>query len=392
MREATSISSPSPDSKDSKFVAMVAGEASGDLHGANLVKAIRHLRPDISFAGIGGKKMEAAGVKIFVPSSDMAVVGLSEVFSRFHTITRALSRLKTTLKKQRPDLLILIDYPDFNLHLARKAKRLHIPVLYYISPQVWAWREGRVRKIRRRVDRMAVILPFEEAFYRERGMAVDYVGHPLLDACPKEFDKKDIKSKLGLEGAYPVVGIVPGSRKEEVQNVLPVMVRAAEILKERFPNIRCLLPLAETIEEEWVRSFLRNSTVKVEIQKENIYEVLGVCDLVLITSGTATLEAAIMGVPMVISYRVSPLSYWIGKRIIKVPHIGLVNLVAQDDVVPELIQDEMTFERLAEEASSILKDDRKRTRMIAAMKKVRESLGTGGASVRAARIALQMMR
>ena len=371
---------------------IVAGEASGDLHGANLVRAMRRLSPGISFAGIGGKKMEGAGVEILVPSSDMAVVGLTEVFSRFHTIRKALSRLKTTLKKGRPNLLILIDYPDFNLHLAKTAKRLQVPALYYISPQVWAWREGRVRKIRRRIDRMAVILPFEEDFYRERGVSVEYVGHPLLDACPKGLDKKDVALKLGVEGVYPVVGIMPGSRKEEVGNVLPVMVSAVRILKERFPSIRCLLPLAETIDDEFVRSFLRDSPVEIDILKGDVYEALGACDLVLITSGTATLEAAIMGVPMVIVYRVSSFSSWIGKMMIKVPHIGLVNLVAQDDVVPELIQNDMTSPRLADEALSILEDTQKRMLMITALKKVRESLGTGGASGRAARIAMELMR
>ena len=378
--------------RDFKLVAIVAGEASGDLHGSNLVEAMKRLDPGIVFCGIGGKKMERAGVKILTSSSDMAVVGLTEALYRLQTIARASRKLKSILKTNRPDLIILIDYPDFNIHIARTAKRLHIPVLYYISPQVWAWRKGRVRKIARRVDYMAVILPFEDAFYRHRGMKVDYVGHPLMDTCPQVVDQEQIISRLGLNRGYPVVGLLPGSRKEEIRNLLPVMVKAGEILIRHYPGIRFLLPLAQTIDPEFIQPFIDDTPLDIRVIKEDIYEVLSACNLALVASGTATLQTAIMGVPMVVVYKVSPISYWIGKIAVKVPYISLVNLVAGEEVVPELIQDNVVPERLARESITILEDDVIREDMINKLKGIKEGLGRGGASEKTAAIAVEMMR
>jgi lipid-A-disaccharide synthase len=379
-------------SKDVRLVLIVAGEASADLHGSNLVKAMKTLDPSIVFWGIGGKKMERSGVKILISSSDMAVVGLTEAFSRLHTIAKASRKLKSILKRNRPDLLILIDYPDFNIHIARTAKRFHVPVLYYVSPQVWAWRKGRVSKIARRVDHMAVILPFEEPLYIERGMRVDYVGHPLLDSCPQQVDRGQVVKRLGLNEGYPVVGLLPGSRKDEIRNLLPVMVGTLEILARRYPNIQCLLPLAETIEPELIQSFIEHSAVEIKVTQVDIYEVLSVCDVALVASGTATLQTAIMGVPMVVVYRISPISYWIAKMVVKVPYISLVNLVAGEEVVPELIQHEVVPERLAQEALSLLDDRRARVGMINKLSRIKEGLGRGGASERTAAIALEMMK
>lgn len=367
---------------------MVAGEASADLHGSNLVKAIKASCPGVTFCGIGGTNMKQAGVKILVSSSDMAVVGLTEVLQRLHTIFRAANKLKATLKTHHPDLLILIDYPDFNLYMARIAKRLKIPVLYYISPQVWAWRSGRVKKIAKRVDRMAVILPFEEEFYRKRGVNVDYVGHPLLDA---------FESAIPLPAGQPatrnpVVGLVPGSRREEIRNMLPIMIKSAEILKIRYPDLRCLLPLAKTIEPEFIDSFIRKSSLNIEVHQGDIYEVLDRCHIALVTSGTATLDAAIMAVPMVIVYKVTPLSYRIGKVLIKTSFIGLANLVAGERVVPELIQDEVTPERLADEALTLIENEHVRKKMITKLHGIRKRLGEGGASERTAKIAAEMMK
>jgi lipid-A-disaccharide synthase len=389
LKEATKILSPFPDSREHKFVVIVAGEASADLHGSNLVKAMKRLDPGLIFEGIGGKEMERAGVKLLFSSSDMAVVGLTEVLSRLHTIVRASKKLKSILKDKRPDLLILIDYPDFNIHLAGIAKRFQVPVLYYISPQVWAWRKGRVRKISRRVDRMAVILPFEEEFYRRRGIKVDYVGHPLLDAFEC---RKTNHDSLSSEFRFPVVGLLPGSRKEEIRNLLPVMVQATGLLALRYSGIRCVLPLAPTIDLEFVQSFIHNSPVEIKVIQGDVHEVLSACDVALVASGTATLDTAIMGVPMAIAYKVSSVSYWIGRMLIKVPHIGLVNLVAGEEVVPELIQHEVTAERLAREVEIILEDREVRVKMKDKLKRVKEGLGRGGASERTARIAMEMMR
>jgi lipid-A-disaccharide synthase len=377
-------------------VLIVAGEASADLHGSHLVKALKGLQPDVAFWGIGGSHMAQAGVRILVSSSDMAVVGLTEVVQRLHTIVRAARTIKSVLKQIRPDLLILIDYPEFNLYLARIARSLQIPVFYYISPQVWAWRRGRVKKIAKRVDRMAVILPFEEAFYRDRGLEVVYVGHPLLDEV-NSAQRRESSCVNGsrLQGAVsahdPIVGLLPGSREEEIRNLLPVMIQAIEILRPRYPRIGCLLPLAKTITHSDIDGFLRGSQAPIKVVEEDIYGALNCCRVVLVASGTATLDVAIMGVPMVVLYKVSPLSYWLGKKLIKVPFISLVNLIAGEQVVPELIQGDVTPERLADAALSLIEVEKTRLTMIKKLKKVRMDLGEGGASEKAASIAIEMM-
>jgi lipid-A-disaccharide synthase len=376
-----------------KYVLMVAGEASGELHGANLVRAMKGLNPDIAVSGIGGRRMEEAGVEILIPCSDMAVVGLTEVFSRLAAIIRAHLTIRSMLKKSPPDLLILIDYPDFNIHLAGAARRCGVPVLYYISPQVWAWRRGRVRKIARRVDRMAVILPFEREFYRNTGarMTVDYVGHPLIDNVPDDLDKEEIKRELGLGKDDKILGLLPGSREEEVKRLLPSMIDAADILSSRYAGLKCVLPVAQTISHDLIRSIARRSSLEIIIAPKDIYRGLAVCDMAIVASGTATLETAIMGVPMIIAYRVSPLSFWIGKMLVKVPYVGLVNLVAGKKVVPELIQEEVTPQGLADKAISILEDEKTKTAMVKDLRMVKERLGSPGASIRTARIALKMM-
>jgi lipid-A-disaccharide synthase len=375
---------------ESRLTLIVAGEASADLHGSNLVRAMKNLDSQLAFWGIGGRMMEEAGVKILVPSSDMAVVGLTEVFSRWRTIFKAYFQLKSILKHRRPDLVILIDYPDFNIPLARQAKRSNVPVLYYISPQVWAWRAGRMKKLARRVDRMAVILPFEEGYFRRKGMIVDYVGHPLLDAIPAGLNKREAVMHFGLEGRSPIIGLLPGSRKEEVVRLLPPMVEAVELLETRYPMLACLVPCASTISPELIESVTGQSTVSVKIIEGGIYRVLSACDFALVKSGTATLEAAIMGVPMVIVYHVSPISYWAARMAVKVPFIGLVNLVAGERVVPELIQKDMTPENLVREAVDILEDSHRREKMVKKLGEVREKLRKG-ASERTAQIALEMM-
>jgi lipid-A-disaccharide synthase len=266
-------------------------------------------------------------------------------------------------------------------------------VLYYISPQIWAWRRGRVRKIARRVDRMAVILPFEREFYLNAGagMTIDYVGHPLIDNVPYDLDKEEIKRELGLGKGNKILGLLPGSRDEEVKRLLPPMINAAEILSSRYAGLKCLLPVAQTIPHDLIRSMIRRSSLEIIIAPKDVYRALAVCDTAMVASGTATLETAIMGVPMIIAYRVSPLSFWIGKMVVKVPYVGLVNLVAGKEVVPELIQNEVTPQGLADKAISILEDEKTKTAMIKDLQMVRERLGSPGASLRTARIALDMM-
>ena len=392
LREDVGISRPHVNEGNPRHVLIVAGEASGDLHGANLVRAMKRQDPTITVSGIGGTQMEQAGVKILISASEMAVVGMTEVFLRLRVIFRARQKLKNLLKNDPPPaLLILIDYPDFNIHLASLAKRWNVPVLYYISPQVWAWRRGRVNKLAKRVDRMAVILPFEEDFYRDRGVDVTYVGHPLLDAIPDNLKKEEVIGEMGLQNGSPVLGLLPGSRQEEIKNVLPSMIKACEILSSRYPNLECVLPIASTVSVEWVQSFLAESCVKIHISNLDIYRTLRACDLALVASGTATLETAIMGIPMIVVYRVSPISYWIGKKLIKIPYVSLANFVAGKPIVPELIQKELSPDRLADEALKILEGRQRRGDMIRNLEAVRNRLGERGASERAARITFEMM-
>ena len=378
----------------SKHVLIVAGEASGDLHGATLVKAMKELDRDIFFQGIGGDKMVIAGVNIIEHSSQMAVVGLTEVFSRSSTILKSYFKLRSILKNEQPDLLILIDYPGFNISLAGAAKKFGIPVLYYISPQLWAWRSGRVKKISERVNRMAVILPFEKEFYNNMGssMPVEYVGHPLMDQVPMNLKKDIIEKEFGINSGDTVIGLLPGSRNEEVKKLLPDMVGAAEIISSGVDNLKCILPVAPTISRELVNRITGKSPLNIITASKGVYPVLCVSDMAFVASGTATLETAIMGVPMIITYRISPLSFRIAKRVVKVPYVGLVNLVAGEEVAPELLQENVTPQVLAEKALEILNDIDRKTAVRKKLESVKNSLGEPGASVRTAGIAFEMIK
>jgi lipid-A-disaccharide synthase len=336
--------------------------------------------------------MERVGVRIMYQLSAMAVVGITEIIPKIRYIFRALRELKLVLKVTPPDLLILIDYPGFNLNLAKKAHSLGIPVFYYIPPQVWAWWERRVRKIAKMVDRVAVILPFEKEFYRKHGLKVEYVGHPLLDiSLPKSGEEK-IKESLDINHKkIPILGLFPGSRDEEIVRMLPAMIGAAEIICRDYPSLCCILPLASTVREDVAMPLIENAKIDIKIGRLDTKEILKIADLALIASGTATLEAAIMETPVVIVYKVSYLSYILGRFLIKVSNIGLVNLVAGKAIVPELIQGKATALRLAEEALAILKNETLKKDMKKGLKLVHEQLGQGGAAKKAAHIAGEMM-
>jgi len=378
----------------SKHVLIVAGEASGDLHGANLVKAMQELDRDITFQGIGGDKMVIAGVDIVEHSSQMAVVGLTEVFSKSNIILKAYFRLRSIIKKQNPALLILIDYPGFNIILAGLAKKFGIPVLYYISPQIWAWRSGRAEKISRRVDSMAVILPFEKDFYHKMGvdMPVEYVGHPLMDQVPEHLNREYLAKEFGIKSGDTVIGLLPGSRNQEIKKLLPDMLGAAQIISSRVENLKCIIPVAPTISPDLINRVTGNSTLNIITTGRGIYHALKVCDLAFVASGTATLETAIMGVPMIITYRISPLSFNIARRVVKVPYVGLVNLVAGEEVAPELLQEEVNPEKIAEKALEILCDNTKKGEVKEKLAYVADRLGAPGASARTAGIALELMK
>ena len=370
---------------------IVAGEASGDLHGGNLVRAMHRIEPNLSFYGVGGKNMQRAGVELLADAADMAVVGLTEVLYKLGPILRVMNRLKASLKMERPDLVILIDYPDFNLPLAKAANRRGIKVLYYISPQVWAWRKARIETIRKTVNRMAVILPFEEKFYRDAGVDVTFVGHPLLDEVKKKYSRPEAFRRFGLKEESTTVGILPGSRISEVGRLLPEMLKACRILTEKLSPLQFVLPLAGTLDPGFVRDILRQFPVKVNVIQDEIYDVIGVSDAAIVASGTATLETALLETPMVVVYKVSPASYAIGRRFISVEHIALANIIAGRTIVPELIQDEATPERIADEIRDLIVQRGKAREMKLSLAEIRGKLGAPGASLRAAQLACDML-
>ncbi len=374
-----------------KKILIIAGEASGDLHGSGVVRSLLRLSPDVQVYGVGSGNMRQAGAELIIDSSQLAVVGIIEVFGKIGNLFKAYWQLKEFIKTNHLALLILIDFPDFNLLLARVAKSVGVPVLYYISPQVWAWRSGRVKKIANRVDKMAVILPFEVAIFRQAGLDVEFVGHPLLDVLDLNRQDISLPNTEEWKGA-PLIALLPGSRAKEVNSLLPSMKRAAEIIREKKPGARFILAAAPSLNVKEVKEFLKSSDVSVTIVQGQTYQVIKAADLVIVASGTATLETAILDKPMVILYHVSSLSYWIGKALVKVNWIGLVNIIAGKSVVPELLQQEAKGERIAAEVLKILEDESCRQEILQGLAEVRAKLGTPGAAERVAKMALNIMK
>jgi lipid-A-disaccharide synthase len=376
----------------SKKILMVAGETSGDLHGAHLVEAIHQIDPEVQFFGVGGEHLERKGMKLLYHSHSLSVVGITEAISKLGTVLKALGRLESSLEQERPNLVILIDFPEFNLRLAKIARRKGIPVLYYISPQVWAWRHARVKLIAERVKKMVVFFPFEVPLYKAAGVDVEWVGHPLLDIAKPALSKEVAFRKFGLDPQRRTIGLLPGSRTHEVERLLPPLLASAHLLQKEIPDLQFVIPLAPGFKEASLSPWMKNSSVAVKLIEGWTYDVMNISELLILASGTATLEAAILGKPMIIVYKVSLLSSWVGRAMIRVNHIGLVNLVAGKGIAPELIQKDVNPKRIAEEALRILKDLVLRQKMVECLKEVRQRLGNPGAAQRAARIVMSMLQ
>ncbi len=378
-------------SNKNKTIMIIAGEASGDMHGASLVREMLNINPALRFYGIGGKKLREEGVELLADASEMAVVGLTEAVSKLRNIFKTMGKMKKSMDERRPDLVILIDYPDFNLPLAKAASKKGIKVLYYISPQVWAWRKGRIGKIKKTVNKMAVILPFEVETYRREGFTVNYVGHPLLDMVKAGSSKQDLRKKFDLAQDKLTIGILPGSRIAEIRKLLPELLRASEILKKEFPDIQFVLPLADTLDEKTVNEIIGRFNIEIKIISGQTYDAVSCADFALVASGTATLEVALLKVPMIIVYKVSLLSYVVGRLIVDVKHIGLANIIAGKTIVPELVQGDANGERIAREALAILKSEETKRKMIKELEIISAKLGEPGAAIRTAKLALDML-
>ena len=395
------IGSSHPPPNNPPRILVVAGEASGDDHAARLVAAIREFCPQAEFLGIGGEAMAAQGVRILTPASELAVVGLMEVAGHLPAIWQALRTIGRVLKTVRPDLAILVDFPDFNFWVARLAKYYRVPVMYYISPQVWAWRTYRVRTLARLTQRLVVIFPFEADFYRRQGLTVSYVGHPFRETLPPLTDRRSFLAANHLHPEALTIALLPGSRAGEIERHLPTILQAAHLIRQSIPETQFILPLASTAPEGLVERIVEQCWGRVgdfpspspplKIIPGQAYQALGAAHAAVVASGTATVEAALAGVPTVIVYRVSPLTFALARRLVRVEHVGMANLLAGERVFPELIQDEFTPERLAHEVLNLIRDPGRMTALRRGLTAVIRRLGGPGASRRAARVAVELL-
>jgi lipid-A-disaccharide synthase len=365
-------------------VLIVAGEASADLHAARALQELRTLRPGVHAFGVGGPRLREAGLEALAPAEDISVMGLAEVLPRLPRILGILRSLASAAAERRPKAALLVDLPDFNLRLAARLRKLGIPVVYYVSPTIWAWRKGRAKKIARVVDRMLCILPFEPGFYEGTGVAARFVGHPFAER-PAPATPASYRAALGLEGARTTVALVPGSRPEELRRLFPRMLDAAEKIRAAHPDVQFIVPVAPTLARETFLPYLSSHrTIDVKLVDGRTEEVVGASDAALVKSGTSTLEAGLMLRPMVVVYRLSWLTYVVAKLLVRVAHIALVNILAGRRLVPELMQGEATPARMAGEVERLLGDAGAREAQLAGLREVRASLGEPGAPRRVA--------
>jgi len=373
-------------------VLLVAGEASGDLHGADLLRALRQRAPEVEVSGLGGEHLRAAGMRTVADAREVATVGVVEGIGRLRALVRVYRALTRILRREKPDLCVLIDFPEFNLRIARVARSVGVPVLYYIGPQVWAWRRGRVRKIARLVNRLAVVFPFEPGLYERWLPDVEFVGHPLLDRVAATRGREETLRAHGLEPARRTVLLLPGSRAKEIDYILPPMLDAVAELAP-MGDYQFALALAHTLDRADMEARIRAAGLDVPVVANDLYNLVAASDIALVTSGTATLECALLECPMVIVYRLSPTTFALGRLLVRgVRHVGMPNIVAGRTVVPELLQGDVTGPKIAAAAQAILDDREGRARITAGLREVRQQLGRGGAADRAAVIAVEMMQ
>jgi len=369
-----------------------AGEASGDSHAAHALQALADAGQSFKSFGMGAGALQSSGTQLIVDCRDLAVIGIVDVLLNYHKFLKRLKTLRLQMKARKPDLLLLVDYPDFNLKLAETAKELGIPVLFYVSPQVWAWRAGRVPRIGSLVSHMAVLFPFEVPIYEKANVPVTYVGNPVVNDAVSDYTKEQACVHLGINPAQPVVALLPGSRNGELTRHLPVMLETMKLLAADAPDTQFILPVAPTLDASTVKRLIGDEATlgNLTITDEDSRTVMRAANVALVASGTATLECALIGTPMVVMYVVNAINYAIMKRLIRIPDISLVNIVAQQRIVPEYLQHQAIPKDMASDVLSLLRDDARRTQMLTDLGLVKQRMGDGGASERVAQLVLDL--
>jgi len=378
-----------------KTILIVTGEASGDLHGAELAQALRKQRPELCILGMGGDKMARAGVELIFDNRQLGVMGLVEVLGRWRSVLGAFGAIREVLERRSVDLVVLIDSPDFNLRVARMAKRLGLPTVYYIGPKVWAWRPGRLKTAKKWVDRMLVIFPFEEPIYQSAGVPCEFVGHPLMDEIPERFDRRALRRRFGIPDAAVVVALLPGSRRMEVDRLLDMMADAVERIRIEFPTVEAILPVAPSLSMPEIRRRLADRAgheqLPIRLVSGDAPQVLACADFSIVASGTATLEAAVVGTPMIVVYKVARITELVARLLVRIRIVGLVNILAGRRIVPELLQSDATSEKMADAVLDFLRNPMKIEEQKKALAEVRMKLGPPGAAQRAAASLLNVL-
>lgn len=374
-------------------IVIVAGEASGDIHAAHLIEELKRLNPSLTFSGLGGEKLRKAGVDLYVDMTRLAVVGFVEVLKHYSEFKKIFDRVVEEVRRRKPLAVILVDYPGFNLRLAKALKKLGVKVIYYISPQVWAWKENRVRTIRAYTDKMLVLFDFEKDFYARHGMDVDFVGHPLIDSVKITKFRADTLKAIGLLPDAPLtVGLLPGSRNKEIERLLPVMLKAAEIISRDRPESQFVIFKAPTVDRQLFNECTSAVSLPVAVVEHDTFNGIAACDVCMVASGTATLETALLGTPMVVVYKTAFLTWLLARLMIRIDWIGLVNVVAGKKIVPECIQFDATPEKIADTLKTIYENPSRLKEIKNDLAQVRSKLGEPGASRRAAGVVVRELK
>ncbi len=368
---------------------VVAGEASGDMHGAKVIKEMKKLNSDLDFFGMGGRRMRKEGVDLLYDPTKLSTIGFLEALKHIRLMYKILDKLDKAMEERKPEVILLVDYSGFNMKVAKLAHKRKIPVVDYFAPSAWVWGKWRAKKMAKREAKIASVFPMEEKVYREAGAEVEFVGHPLLDMVELNLSREEFLKKHNIDENDLIIGILPGSREQEVNSLLRPMLEGAKKVSMSYPNVQFILPLADTIDRDIIESKAKGYDINLKVISGYSYEVMELANLLLIASGTATLEASCFGTPMVIVYKTSILSYLLGKLLVKIPYIGLPNIIADKEIVPELLQKDARGEKLAKEALDILKSKKKQEEIRQELKEVIVKLGKDGATKRVAKLVLE---